>query len=371
MVLFLIITASVLTVYYIFLVLYFERGLDRLGGAGNSELPFVSLIVAARNEQGNLPALLERLERQTYPADRLEILLVDDRSTDRTPVLMERFASGRSGVKVVRIQEGEPHPSPKKRAISRAVEIAAGEIILTTDADCLPGPDWAREMARRFDPETGVVLGYAPYRTDGPYGSFFHRLLGLEYFAMGAVAAATAGMGRPSTCNGANFSFRKKAFEEVGGYGSAGKWLSGDDDLLLQRIRSKTQWKIRFAASPEAAIPNNPPGNFREFARQRIRFSSKHLAYPAGMVAVLSGVYLFYLCLLVLTISAFFIFILIPLCAYIWLVKIAVEIRFLAKAQKLLENRPLLKYYSILAPLHLVYVVLFPILGQTIRPKWK
>jgi cellulose synthase/poly-beta-1,6-N-acetylglucosamine synthase-like glycosyltransferase len=360
-----------LTGYYGFLLFYFGRGFRRMAPGSGKETPSVTVVCSARNEEKNLPGLLRCLSIQTYPKEKLEFILVDDRSDDATPALLEEFAREHPNAKVLRIPKDEKNASPKKNAIAKALANASGDIILTTDADCLPGPEWIAGIIRCYDAETGMVLGYAPYRTDGPYDAFFHKLLALEYFTMGALAAATASMGHPSTCNGANLSFRKKVFNEVGGYGDGKKWLSGDDDLFMQRIHSKTDWKIRFAASTGAAVPNNPPRNLREFIRQRIRFSSKHLAYPPRMIAVLSGVYLFYVSLLTLTLASFFVKTLPVFCGALWLVKIVAEMSFLTASKKRMEKRPLLKYYFVLIPFHLLYIVFIPILGQIVRPQWK
>jgi cellulose synthase/poly-beta-1,6-N-acetylglucosamine synthase-like glycosyltransferase len=357
--------------FYVLLSLYFGRGFRFLAEGNRTEIPYVTVVCSARNEEDNISRLLRCLELQDYPAEKTEFILVDDRSSDRTPVLIEEFVRSHSNAAILRIGKDETSPSPKKYALARAIARASGEIILATDADCLPGPAWIVEMVRCYDRETGMVLGYAPYRTDGRYGTLFHKLLALEYFTMGAVAAATASLGHPSTCNGANISFRKGVFDEVGGYGDGRKWLSGDDDLLMQRIHSKTGWKIRFAASKKASVPNNPPRNIRDFVLQRIRFSSKHLAYPPRMIAVLSGVYLFYASLLIMTAASFFVKGLFLYCGIVWTVKIIAESSFLIPFRKRMEDRSLLKYYVLLTPFHLLYVVFMPVLGQIVRPRWK
>ncbi|MBN2201825.1 glycosyltransferase [bacterium] len=366
------IALSLLLLYYAVLLIYFTRGFGRLRRPDHSHFrPAVSVIVPARNESRCLPRLLRRLEQQNYPARLTQILLVDDRSTDGTHAIMARFAARRRNVRVLRIRRSVDSVSPKKAALTRGITAASGRIILTTDADTLPGPSWIREIVRWYDRGTAAVIGYAPYRIDPPFDGFFHRLLALEYLSMGAVAAATAAMGSPSTCNGANFSFRRDVFMKLNGYGNTGQWLSGDDDLFMQRIVKETGMSVRFAADPAAAVPTDPPAGFRDFVRQRIRFSSKHLAYPAGMIVVLSGVYLFFAFLLAATFAAVFhpgwIFWILPA----WAVKAVLEIRFLRAGARQLDNRGLLRYYPAMLPLHLLYVVLFPLLGQIVRPKWK
>lgn len=366
------IALSLLLLYYAVLLIHFTRGFGRLR---RPELPItrptVSVVVPARNEIRCLPRLLRCLEQQDYPGRLTQIILVDDRSSDGTHRLMARFAAGRPNVRVLRIRRSEGPVSPKKAALTRGIASASGRIILTTDADTLPGPSWIREIVRWYDSGTAAVIGYAPYRTDPPFDGFFHRLLALEYLSMGAVAASTAGMGSPSTCNGANFSFRRDVFRRLNGYGKTGRWLSGDDDLFMQRIVRETEMTVRFAADAAAAVFTDPPANLRDFVRQRIRFSSKHLAYPAGMIAVLSGVYLFFASLLAATLAVSMNPGWIPGLMAIWAVKIIFEVRFLRAGAAKLDDRKLLRYYPFMLPFHLLYVVLFPILGQILKPRWK
>ncbi len=366
------IALSLLLLYYAVLLIHFTRGFSRLRRPERPiPQPTVSVIVPARNEIRCLPRLLRCLEQQNYPGRLTQIILVDDRSSDGTHRLMVRFAAGRRNVRVLRVRRSDGLVSPKKAALTRGIAAASGRIILTTDADTLPGPSWIREIVRWYDSGTAAVIGYAPYRIDPPYDGFFHRLLALEYLSMGAVAASTAGMGSPSTCNGANFSFRRDVFRKLNGYGKTGRWLSGDDDLFMQRIVQETELSVRFAADPAAAVFTDPPAGFRDFVRQRIRFSSKHLAYPAGMIAVLSGVYLFYAFLLAATLAASMNPDWIPGLLAVWAVKTIFEIRFLRAGAANLDDRKLLRYYFSMLPFHLLYVVLFPILGQILKPRWK
>jgi len=356
--------------YYTALILYFRKGIRPVssGSAGAS----VSIIVPARNEENNLPSLFDALAGQKYRGGRMEIILIDDRSSDRTPDAMHAFAAGKTGVRVLTVRESPAGISPKKNALLLGIEASKGEIIVTTDADCRPGPDWISTLVSAFRKDTGMVLGYAPYRTDGPYRSLFHRLLALEYFSMGAVAAASANIGHPSTCNGANLAFRKKSFLASGGYGGSATRLSGDDDLLMHRIHRLSGDRVVFCTSRASAVFNNPPWGLKEFVRQRIRFSSKHLDYPPGVIAALSGVYFFYCWLLILLAGSFFSRNCLVLAALCIGFKSWAELVFLLRpAQKLLEHRDLLRYYPLIVIPHIFYVVLFPVLGQIVPVKWK
>ncbi len=366
----LMLTITALLIAYCALLLYFRSGFNRLKQGNSIDQPPVTVIVPAHNEAENLPSLLEKLSLQTYPEHLVEIILVDDRSTDNTFEIMNQFISKHTNARIIRIGEKDISASPKKQAILRAIAVSNGEIILLTDADTLPHQKWIAEMIKMYDKDTGLVFGYAPFRTDSLYDTLFHHMLALENFSMGAIGAASAGMGHPVTSFGANFSYRKKLFEDLDGFGDSIRLLSGDDDLFLHRAKKHENYQIRFSAAPESIVFTNPPLNFRHFIRQRIRFASKHLAYPKPVVAVLSIIYLFYLCLLINLIGCFFNPSFILGFAFSLIIKSVFELVFLVKAQKRLEKRNLLVYYPMVIIPHILYVVFFPILGQFFRKKW-
>lgn len=128
----------VMTTVYVVLVLYMRRGW--------SSIPFfktsrrydghskVSVLIAARDEESNIGRTLDCLVKQDFPKDRMEIIVVDDHSTDRTAEIVRSYAL--SGVKLLRLDEGGQLNSYKKLAIARAIAVAEGDIIVTTDADC-------------------------------------------------------------------------------------------------------------------------------------------------------------------------------------------------------------------------------------------
>ncbi len=360
----------ILLAVYSFLLLYLRKGFNRLKSGDSNYSPTVTVIIPAHNEEKNLPHLLDCLAHQDYPIDLREIILVDDRSRDKTYKIMKAFAARYSNVKVISIQDTVREITPKKRAIKKGIDSSIGEIIITTDADSLPAPNWISEIIRAYRKNTKMVLGYAPYCTDPPFNTLFHRILALDYFAMGAIAAASVGVSHPTTCNGANLSYRKEVFQEVNGFGETAKFLSGDDDLFLHRVHKKYPLGINFALTPGSAVFNIPPENFWKFVRQRIRFASKHLAYPLWLKTILSSIYLFNLSLLWYMIGSFLSISYLPILLTLLFTKAVFEIIFLSRGQHFLEKRNLLWVYPIAAIPHIFYVVLFPLLGQVAKKKW-
>ncbi|MBN1560385.1 glycosyltransferase [candidate division KSB1 bacterium] len=362
-----ILTLGVLTVIYLAALLWIFLGLDRLRLTATAESPFVSVVVAARNEQENIPQLLNALTQQSYPADRYEIIIVDDQSTDLTASMVARPDDER----IQLLQTANRHQiiSHKKNAINLGIQKARGEIILLTDADCRPPAYWVEGIVRLFTPDVGMVIGFSPCelpRLSLPFG----YLLALESLSLAAIAAGTAGWGVPATCNGRNLAYRKKVYQEVGGFAKIQNFISGDDDLMLKLVQ-RTRWHIRYAYTPQLVVPTMLVRNIVQFAHQRLRHASKGFHYDPQKVIGLLILYVYNLLLLAI----------VPLALLqqknLWapalfiglkaISEFVVLFRFAAKMKRL--------HYLIVFPLaellHVPYVVIFGALGQFIKFKWK
>ena len=129
----------------------------RLKPGENSELYKVSIIIPARNEEENIVSCLDSIKDISYPADKWELIVVDDRSEDATFRIAKAYEDKIQNFKVLRIKYKAP--SPKKYAIETAIKEASGDIIFTTDADCMPQKEWISEMVKYFNPGTAMVIG--------------------------------------------------------------------------------------------------------------------------------------------------------------------------------------------------------------------
>jgi cellulose synthase/poly-beta-1,6-N-acetylglucosamine synthase-like glycosyltransferase len=240
---------------------------------------FVSVIVAARNEAHNLPALLNALVTQThYP---LEIIVVSDRSTDETPAVVKFFQDAR--IRFVEIKEVPKGVSPKKHALATGIRIARGEILFLTDADCRPAPTWIAETLKCFDKRTAVVIGYSPFRKK-ENESFIERFQRYECFRTAMLSAGAVGRNAPYMATGRNLAYRKEVFETIGGFDAIKHILSGDDDLLLQRIARKTRMKIKYFVSPTAEVETDPQPTLEKFLNQKARHYSAAFHYPPASI---------------------------------------------------------------------------------------
>ncbi len=359
-----------LTGAYLAVLFYLSRGLNRLPlQTRTSSRPPVSVIVCAHNEEENLPDCISRLQAQSYPAEAIEFILVNDRSTDATEALMQNAVRRDSRFTTFSITDRDPAFGPKKRAIDLAIRRARGELILLTDADGRPGPLWAETMVSYFSNYTDMVLGYAPYAIK-PANHFTKKVLALEYLSHAAIAAATCGLGYPITCVGTNMAYRKSMYLAIDGFGEYKAHISGDDDLFLTRVRDAKQYGIAYATDKESHVFNNPPQLWSKFIHQRMRYASKGFEYPAKVTAGLITYFIFNLLFIIAFAALFGQPSLTPYFAGALLAKWMGEFWFMRKSGKMLNDLRHLKTFIYAALMHIPYVVIFALLGQLNYYQW-
>jgi cellulose synthase/poly-beta-1,6-N-acetylglucosamine synthase-like glycosyltransferase len=234
------------------------------------ESPGVSVIVAARNESANIISCLEHLVKQDYPESLSEIMVVDDNSTDDTVVKVLEFISSHPGVRL--LQLAGSGLQGKKQALSMGIKNCRHDIIQATDADCEMGSGWLRSMMAGFArPEVMMVTGPLVFMHDK---GFFKKLQSLELLAIMGATAGALRFDRAIMCNGANLAYRKSAFVATGGYG-ADEGASGDDVLLMYRVKRMFPGSIRFLKNKEAIVRTRPAADLATFLEQRKRWASK------------------------------------------------------------------------------------------------
>ncbi len=244
--------------------------------------PTIAVCVAARNEEDNLPNLIEALKAQDYPADRVQFWLIDDDSEDRTFEIATEAAEQDNRFHAIRTDPDRDIPSPKKRALDTAIHQARAQWIVTTDADCTPSPGWLTALAAFMEPNIGAVVGYGPL-TGGE--NLIEKLLEGESWSATALSAAAIGLGFPFNAMGRNFAYRRKIYLDMGGFGAGGRMASGDDDLFLQRLAARTDWKVAFAFDRNAATPSRAPRSNVAF-QTKARHMSAGVKYAKGWWAI-------------------------------------------------------------------------------------
>jgi cellulose synthase/poly-beta-1,6-N-acetylglucosamine synthase-like glycosyltransferase len=331
--------------------------------------PSVSVVIPARNEAEVLERTLDSLLAQDY-AGQWEIVVVDDRSTDHTPNVLTRMAATSPVIRAVRVTEPNP-PSPKKHALALGIRHATGEVIATTDADCLYDPSWLREMVSHLAPDVGVVAGLTVFDLPGERVPAWQKIQWLDFFAQNFLAAGAAGIGVPSSCNGSNLIYRRQVYQEIAGFGEASTVISGDDVLFTQRVSRKTKWKIVFSAASETVVRSLPVLSVRELVQQRLRWASKGLTYRFSMLAFLFGIYAYYLMLLAAPLmAAVFPQFAAPLAA-ILLWKWGWDYVTIRVGIDVFGQRELLRYFVPYALLQTSFYPFFGLAGLLLPYRWK
>jgi cellulose synthase/poly-beta-1,6-N-acetylglucosamine synthase-like glycosyltransferase len=242
--------------------------------------PSISIIVAARNEEKHLPACLEALARLEYPADKLQIVLVNDASTDGSAQIMQTFCSTRPHFHLVELLAGEKRKPGKAGALLAGIERSSGEIICVTDADCLPPPTWIRGLLSMFQLRVGMVGGFTVME---PAQTVIQEIQALDWIFLLSAASAVSLFNRPISWVGNNLAFRRQVYEQVGGYTRLGDSLV-EDFALINAIRRETTWRCLFYPSPASTVCSTPAATLRELYRQRRRWTTGvGVAPPAGL----------------------------------------------------------------------------------------
>lgn len=260
-------------VLYTAFMLYFLSGLFHLKKTQNIQSPkelTVSVIVAVRNEEGNIQELLEDLSRQIYPQEKFHVIIADDRSTDKTWTVISDYIKKYNNFDGIKISKRSKTMTPKKYALTKAIEKSNGEIIISTDADCRVPDTWVESIVETFDKETGIVVGYS--KIDAASERFFDHYQSIDFLALMSANAGTLGWGNAWTGSGQNIAYRRSDFNKINGFNPVAKRISGDDFYLVQAI-SKIA-KAMYNTNPRGFVKTKPLKNLREFISQRIRWAS-------------------------------------------------------------------------------------------------
>ncbi len=325
----------------------------------------ISVIIPARNEENNIRQLLESLQRQTYPAALTEIIVVDDHSTDQTANIVRQFSS----VKLVQLKE-ENINSYKKKAIETGIAAAIRELIVTTDADCIPSEEWLQTIAA-FKKENGSVFIAAPVVFDCN-SSVVQLFQAMDFMILQGITGASVHKNIHSMCNGANLAYERKVFYEVNGFTGVDHIASGDDMLLMHKIWKQYPDRVHYLKSKDAIVATQPMKTWKAFFNQRIRWASKAKKYDdKRIIAVLLLVYFFNLSFLALGIAGFFCYHYWFYLTGIWIAKTLIELPFFLSVSHFFNKQWAAKLFFFFQPLHILYTIISGLFGQFGKYEWK
>lgn len=220
--------------------------------------PHISVVVCARNEERDLPACIASLRALDYPRDKLEVLLVDDASTDATPIVIA--SACREDARFVALDTRGEQGSPlraKARALATGIRAARGEWVLVTDADARVPTTWARHLLDGADASVGAIAGAVFTLPSGLVG-FCEWWIDCLIVPAGFGVAAHGG---PAPCIGANMAFRREPYERLGGLDAIGRDRVGEDLAIFELI-ARAGLKARAQADATSMVRVAPVGGF-------------------------------------------------------------------------------------------------------------
>jgi poly-beta-1,6-N-acetyl-D-glucosamine synthase len=325
----------------------------------------ISVIIPARNEEENIGQLLQALKEQTYSSSLFEVIVVDDDSTDATASIIQQFAE----VKLIQLKEDGIN-SYKKKAIENGIAAATGELIVTTDADCLPSPGWLKLIAS-FKKEKQSVFIAAPVVINCN-ASFVQLFQAMDFMVLQGITGAAVYKKKMSMCNGANLAYERKVFYEVNGFAGIDNIASGDDMLLMHKIWKQYPDRVHYLKSKEAIVSTEPMLTWKAFFNQRIRWASKAKKYDdKRIIVVLMLVYLFNLSFLILLIAGFWSSQYWLYLAGLWIAKTIIEFPFFISLSNFFNKRWAIKLFFFFQPLHILYTIISGLFGQFGKYEWK
>lgn len=328
-------------------MLVLAAGLALLRSPKGTQTPSFSVVVPAHNEEPVLLATLEALAAQDY-AGAFEVIVVDDRSSDGTAQIARDFAARDARFQLVQVAADEPDiPAPKKRALQRGFDRARHEILATTDADCRPPRGWIAALASRFVPGTGIVQG--PKGLSG-VRSVCHRYQECETLALVGAEAAGFGLGLPFLASAPSLAYRRAHFEAAGGFKGMEHLPSGDDDMLVHRMRKLPGVHVAYCLDSQACVSTPAADTWGEVLNQRARWASNGTEYEnKAYVAALALIFSYWVFLLFGWALCWTSLLTWPVWFAAWTVKLAVDALYLPLAAWRLERLPVLAWYPLLA----------------------
>ncbi|MGV6862620.1 MAG: glycosyltransferase [Putridiphycobacter sp.] len=230
-----------------------------------NNLPAISVVICARNEEDNLFKNLPQILDQNYP--HFEIVVVNDQSVDNSKYIIKTYQQAHPNLKYIELERNRHRQFGKKLPLTVGIKGAQHELIVVTDADCAPASkDWLRQLAKHFNGDKKIVLGYSPYNVEK---GFLNKLIRLDTANIAMTYLSFAKTGLTYMGVGRNMAYSKDLFESVGGFKKHYHIASGDDDLFIKD--AATRKNVAVEIEPESFVYSDPKTTFKSWIEQKQR----------------------------------------------------------------------------------------------------
>lgn len=352
----------IVAVYFVFIAVIIIGASKSYKKLDDTDLPSVSIIVAARNEEKNIYDCIKSLDQLEFPDDKIEIILVDDNSIDRTGEIIDEFITSKPKFKKIISDKAKGNLKGKTLAIANGIDYSKNEIIMTTDADCTVSPNWAKTLASYYvDDSIALVNGI----TNQHDVDIFSGIQSIDFILLLLAASGTMNLGRPMSCIGNNMSYRKSVYTEVGGYEGL-EFSVTEDYRLLMAIHNLKKYKTIYPVDRNSLVTSKACNSFGELYNQKKRWSVGGLDSESTGIALISVSFLTNL-MMILSIF-FFSSNIIPIIGF----KLIVDYFYIAPVHQKLGLKLKMGKFLLFEFYYSLYVVVMPlILLFTRKVVWK
>ncbi|MCL2327318.1 MAG: glycosyltransferase [Bacteroidetes bacterium] len=327
--------------------------------------PTISIIIALRNEVQTIPTLIVSLNALHYPKHLIEILLVDDHSTDNSFAKLQELTHNNILYKILQCPL---EVAGKKQALAWAVEQTNNEYILFTDADCELPSTWISAYVEQIAQHKSAhfFFGLVNHSVEK---NFLQQWFTLDFLSLVAMQGGLAKVHKAFSCNAANMCISRQFAQNQ--YETNSAYSSGDDVFLLHKAKLIDKEAVVFVGSPKAMVTTNAPETVKQFIKQRIRWASKTGGYRDGWsLTVAAIVYATSFCVLS-TIVVSLITNHYSLIIFAFGVKTLVDVLFFAFTLPTFQKQKLLPQVVVFQVFYVLYIVLIPIFALCFPKSWK
>jgi len=326
---------------------------------------FASVVIAVRNEEVSIAPLLDSLLLQNFPHSNFEVIFVDDHSTDLTQLSISSWIKDNPHMTSILIQSPG---NGKKQALTEGIRRSKGEIILTTDADCVLPVNWVSAMITSFSADTTLVIGLVKIQQGK---SLFSKIQALEFSSLIGSGMAMHALGFPVMCNGASLAFRKKNFEAVNGYQGNLHIPSGDDEFLMRKLLKQFPGSIQSIQWPSVVVATHAQPSLKSFIHQRLRWAGKWRANDSLSTKMLALFILIFQINTIITMGFLVIGENVAAVGLLLTLKLLLEGYLLFNFSRQLHQGFSIPAFILLQVVYPFYVVVIGILSQLLDYEWK
>jgi len=322
----------------------------------------ISIIIPFRNETSRIATLIKTLQNQIDGQENIEVILVNDHSTDDGNEMVNKWLELNAGEQFKLEQNSG---IGKKAALTTGIRAAKGDWIITLDADVTPPDNWSI-FIQKVCASAKCDLVILPVEIKPTVG-FLQKLEALEFTVLQGITFSYASSGKPILANGAHLAFTKRAFFLVNGYESHSRVASGDDIYFLEEINQHEDLTVGYAFYDDMRMATLPSENFRSLLHQKIRWGRKTSTFKSQEIKLLGALILVAnFSLFILAFSGYW-----KLFLLAFIVKSISDLYLVFFPMSVYAKRNLLGFIPLFMLVYPFYIIFVSAAAVFINPKWK